>query len=64
MGDFSATTGYTAKDIVSEFKTLVLTQDKGDSIKIDKIAEDEEVTALGIVKTVNRYIETVQQPAG
>lgn len=63
LGDFSATTGYTAKDIVSEFKTLVLTQDKGDSIKIDRITEDEEVTALGIVKTVNRYIETVQQPA-
>jgi hypothetical protein len=63
LGDYSAATGYAAKGIVSEWKTLTLTQDKGNSLAIDRIKEDEQVTAIGIVNYVKQYIRKVQQPA-
>lgn len=63
MDTFSQSTGYDATGIVSTWKTLTLTQDKGNKLLIDRIVEDEEVTATGLVTYVNRYIETVQQPA-
>lgn len=63
LGAYSTSTGYGAKGIVSAWKTLTLSQDKGDALRIDKIVEDEEVVAAGLVTYVKRYIETVQQPA-
>lgn len=63
MDSFSQSTGYDATGIVSAWKSLALTQDKGNKLLIDRIVEDEEVTAVGLVKYVKRYIETVQQPA-
>jgi len=62
LGTFNRATGYSAKDINLTWKTLTLTQDMGDSIKIDRM-DDEEACANGIVKLANRYILTIQAPA-
>lgn len=63
LGSYSLSTGYAQKEITSEWKEMALSQDKGDSLMIDRISEDEQVTAIGIVGYVKQYIRTVQQPA-
>lgn len=62
MGDYDREHGYSRNDISLTWKELVLTQDKGDSLMIDKM-DDEESTANGIVRIGNRYIDKVQNPA-
>lgn len=62
LGSFDKAAGYGVKDLNLTWKTLTLTQDKGDSIKIDRM-DDEEACANGIVKLANRYILTIQAPA-
>ena len=62
MGDFSRITGYPSRDITQEWITRVLTQDKGDSLYIDSM-DDEESLANGIVSLANGYIRNVQVPS-
>lgn len=62
LGDFNKETGYGNKGYDMTWKDLVLTQDKGDSLKIDRI-DDEEAMSNGIVTIVNKYIREVQAPA-
>lgn len=62
LGDFDKNEGYASKDISLTWKEMTMTQDKGDSLKIDKM-DDEESMANGIVRIANRYIERVQTPA-
>lgn len=62
LGDFDIEQGYSRKGIVGVWKDMILTQDKGDSLIIDRF-EDEESTAQGIVTIANRYILKVQAPA-
>lgn len=62
LGDFDRNNGYASKDISLTWKEMTMTQDKGDSLKIDKM-DDEEAMANGIVRITNRYIERVQAPA-
>lgn len=62
LGSYSTAGGYTQTKIVATWKDLVLTQDKGNALIIDKF-EDEEAMANGLVTYVNRYILDVQAPA-
>ena len=61
-GTYSFANGYSQMDVHTTWKTLELTQDIGNSISIEKIA-DEEAMGNGIVRFTNRYIERVQGPA-
>ena len=62
LGDFDREKGYTRNDITLEWVEKTLTQDKGDSLVLDKI-DDEEAMANGIVRIANRYMDKVQNPA-
>jgi len=62
LDDFSKTSGYSTKDIILTWKEKTLTQDKGDSLKID-IMDDEESMANGIVALHNRFVKKVEVPA-
>ncbi len=61
LGNFDPNEGYDSKDILLTWKEMQLTQDKGDSLKIDRM-DDEEACANGIVTFANRYILKVQAP--
>lgn len=61
-GTYSFANGYTGMGVKTTWKTLNLTQDIGNSISIEKIA-DEEALGNGLVRFVKRYIERVQAPA-
>lgn len=62
LGDFDREKGYATKGIRLLWTEKTMTQDKGDSLHIDKM-DDEEAMANGIVRIANRYIERVQAPA-
>lgn len=62
LGTYSTSTGYTQSTIVSVWKDLILSQDMGNALIIDKF-EDEEAMANGLVTYVNRYILDVQAKA-
>lgn len=62
LGDFDRSTGYNQKDMELTWKEKTLSQDKGDSLKID-IMDDEESMANGIVAIHNKYVKRVQTPA-
>lgn len=62
LGDFDRENGYSRNGVRLEWKELTLTQDKGDSLMIDRM-DDEESNANGIVRIGNRYIDKVQNPA-
>ena len=62
LGDFDREKGYATKGIRLIWTEKTMTQDKGDSLKIDKM-DDEEAMANGIVSIANRYIDRVQAPA-
>ncbi|MFA6333912.1 MAG: InlB B-repeat-containing protein [Methanoregula sp.] len=62
LGTYSTANGYTAMGIVAVWKTLTLSQDKGNKLIIDKF-EDEEAMATGLVTYVNRYVLDVQAVA-
>lgn len=61
LGDFDREEGYKRNGIRLTWKEMTLTQDKGDSLMIDRM-DDEESTANGIVRIGNRYIDKVQNP--
>ena len=62
LGDFDREKGYGKKGTRLEWTEQTMTQDKGDSVYIDKM-DDEEAMANGIVRIANRYIMQVQAPA-
>lgn len=62
LGDFDREKGYGTKGTILEWTEQTMTQDKGDSLYIDKM-DDEEAMANGIVRIANRYIMQVQAPA-
>lgn len=62
LGNFDRETGYTASNISIDWIEKTLTQDKGDSLYIDKM-DNEEAQANGIVGLHNRYIKQVQVPS-
>ncbi len=62
LGDFDREKGYATKGSRLTLTEKTMTQDKGDSLYIDKM-DDEEAMANGIVRIANRYIERVQAPA-
>ena len=61
-GDFDIDTGYPVKGVNASWKTLVLTQDKGNSVSFDNITESEEAMALSIVSVTNRYVKKIKTP--
>lgn len=61
LGDFNRDTGYTKKDINVSWVERTLTQDKGDSLVLDKM-DGEEAQALEIGTVANQYIREVQIP--
>ena len=62
LGDFDRETGYTRKDITTSWVEKTLTQDKGDSLVLDKM-DGEEAQFLEIGTVANKYIREVQIPA-
>lgn len=62
LGDFDREKGYATKGSHLSWTENTMTQDKGDSLYIDKM-DDEEAMANGIVRIANRYIDRVQAPA-
>lgn len=62
LGDFDRETGYTKKDITTSWVEKTLTQDKGDSLVLDKM-DGEEAQFLEIGTVANKYIREVQIPA-
>jgi len=61
-GTYSYANGYTAMDVHTTWKQMELTQDIGNSIRIEKI-EDEEAMGNGIVRFANRYHKRIFGPA-
>lgn len=62
LGDFDREDGYTRKDINTSWVSKKLTQDKGDSLVLDKM-DGEEAQYLEIGTVGNKYIREVQIPA-
>ena len=62
LGDYSKDDGYEANDINLTWKTMELTQDKGNKLTLDKM-DDEESMANGIVMLGNRYHDKVVHPS-
>lgn len=61
LGDYDRETGYTRKDIDTSWVEKTLTQDKGDSLVLDKM-DGEEAQYLEIGTVGNKYIREVQIP--
>lgn len=61
LGDFNRDTGYTKKNTDVSWVEKTLTQDKGDSLVLDKM-DGEEAQALEIGTVANQYIREVQIP--
>lgn len=62
LGDYDKAKGYDANDIDLSWKTMELTQDKGNTLTLDKM-DDEEAMANGIVMLGNKYHDKVVHPA-
>lgn len=62
LGTYDRANGYTENDIQLTWKEMTLSQDKGNSLKIDKM-DDEEAMANGIVRLGNRFYDKVAFPA-
>ena len=62
LGDFNRETGYTVKPINISWVEKTLTQDKGDSLVLDKM-DGEEAQYYEIGKAGNKYLREVQIPA-
>ena len=54
LGDFNRETGYTRKDINVTWKEKTMTQDKGDSLVLDRM-DGEEAQGLNIVESGKNY---------
>lgn len=61
-GTYSFSAGYTQMDVHTTWETLTLTQDIGNSISVEKIA-DQDALGNGIVRFANRYMKKIQAPA-
>lgn len=62
LGTYNRETGYTAKNIETEWLERNLTQDKGDSLYMDKM-DNEESNADTLTMAFNRYKRTVEIPS-
>jgi hypothetical protein len=62
LGDYNRATGFTANDITKAWDTYTLSQDKGNSLLLDAM-DDEESRGEGIVKATNEYIRQIVVPA-
>lgn len=62
LGDYSRSTGFVANDMTLAWDTYTLTQDKGNSLKLDAM-DDEEALGGALVPYVNQYIRTIEVPA-
>lgn len=62
LGTFNRETGYTKTDINVSWVERELTQDKGNSIMLDKM-DSEETQSLDIAKVGNKYLQNVVAPA-
>lgn len=62
LGDYDREKGYGRNGVRLTWKEQTLSQDKGDSLRIDRM-DDEESNANGIVRIGNRYMDKVQNPA-
>lgn len=62
LGDFDRESGYERKNINTTWVSKQLTQDKGDSLILDKM-DGEEAQYLEIGTVANKYIRDVQIPA-
>lgn len=61
LGDFDRINGYSAKDFKLEWITKKLSQDKGDSIFLDRM-DDEEANVQGIATLHNKYVREIEVP--
>ncbi len=62
FGTYSRTTGFTNNPLNLGWDEYTLTQDKGNSLKLDAM-DDEEGLGQALVPFVNQYIRTVEVPA-
>ena len=62
LGTYSRSTGFQVNDLTLEWDEYTLTQEKGDTLKLDKF-DDEEGLGGGVVPYVNQYIRRVEVPA-
>lgn len=62
FGDYSRTTGFTNNPLNLGWDEYTLTQDKGNSLKLDAM-DDEEGLGQALVPFVNQYIRTIEVPA-
>jgi len=68
LGDYDKDTGYTAMDVTKAWTTYTLSQDKGNSLLLDAMDEEESAgegaaAGSGIISFVNEYIRQVVVPA-
>lgn len=61
LGTYSRATGFVENDITLSWDTFTLSQDKGNSLKLDAM-DDEEGLGQELVPYVNEYIRTVEVP--
>lgn len=62
LGNYSRATGAPAVDLVETWKTYTLSQDKGVSLYLDEM-DDEETLSEGIIRRANEYVRQVIVPA-
>ncbi len=62
FGDYSRTTGFTNNPLNLGWDDYTLTQDKGNSLKLDAM-DDEEGLGQALVPFVNQYIRVIEVPA-
>lgn len=62
FGTYSRSTGHPSKDLVLEWQSYLLSQDKGDALRIDSM-DDEEGLATGLASYFNRYVQRIVTPS-
>lgn len=62
LGNYNRATGAPAVDLVETWKTYTLSQDKGGSLYLDDM-DDEETLSEGIIRRANEYVRQVVVPA-
>lgn len=62
LPDYSRVNGTTVVDLIETFKELTLSQDKGPSLYLDEM-DDEETLSEGIITRINEFIRTREVPA-
>lgn len=59
---YSRDSGTTVVDLIESWNTYTLTQDKGTTLKLD-VMDDEETLSQGLIKRANEYVRQVIVPA-